>query len=99
ASAAAFRNSGPLPAGTPILVLIDMQGGNDAVNMLIDASDPWYYDVSQGHGAIAVPEASILPLAGTSYGLNPNMPWLASQWSAAGNVAFVLGPGENVVHE
>lgn len=94
-----LQGSGPLPLGTPILVLVDMQGGNDAVNMLIDPSDPWYYDVSQGHGEIAIAESSILPLAGSAYGLNPNMPWLASQWSAANNVAFVLGPGENVVNE
>lgn len=98
AFAGELLSAGPLPAGTPILVLVDMQGGNDAVNMLIDPTDPWYYDVSQGHGAIAVAESSILPLAGTSYGLNPNMPWTASQWSN-GNLAFVLGPGENVVHE
>jgi uncharacterized protein (DUF1501 family) len=99
ALAASIAGAGTLPAGTPIVVLIDLQGGNDAVNMLINPSDPWYYDRSQGHGAIAIPEASILPLAGTPYGLNPNMPWLASEWSAAHNVAFILGPGENVVHE
>ncbi len=98
AAAAVPEGGGTLPLGTPILVFVDLQGGNDATNMLIDPSDPWYYDVSQGHGEIAIPESKILPLAGTSYGLNPNMPWLASQWSAANNVAFVLGPGENVVN-
>ena len=99
ALAASLADAGTLPVGTPIVVLIDLQGGNDAVNMLIDPSDPWYYDVSHGHGAIAVPHNSILPLAGAAYGLNPNMPWLASQWATNHNVAFVLGPGENVVHE
>lgn len=98
ALAAGIANAGTLPVGTPIVVVVDMQGGNDAVNMLIDASDPWYYDTNQGHGAIAVAEASVLPLAGSSFGLNPNMPWLASRWGN-GDVAFVLGPGENVVHE
>jgi uncharacterized protein (DUF1501 family) len=98
ALAAALGEAGPLPLGTPIVVLVDMQGGNDSVNVLINPSDPWYYDMTQGHGAIAVPEAQLLPLSGSSYALNPNMSWTASQWSN-GNLAFVLGPGENVVHE
>jgi uncharacterized protein (DUF1501 family) len=89
----------PLPKGTPILVLIDLQGGNDATNMLINPSDPWYYDVAQGHGAVAIPEVDLLDLAGTSYALHPSMPWTASRFATNGDVAFVRGPGENVVHE
>jgi uncharacterized protein (DUF1501 family) len=85
--------------GTPILVLIDMQGGNDAANMLIDPTDPWYYDVQKGHGSIAIKESDILSLGGVSHGLHPSMPWLASRWASDHDVAFVLGPGENVVHE
>jgi uncharacterized protein (DUF1501 family) len=96
ATLGAFR---PLPLGTPILVLIDMQGGNDATNMVIDATDPWYYDVAHGHGSIAIAESAILPLGGASHGLHPSMPWLASRWASDSDVAFVLGPGENVVHE
>lgn len=99
AGAAALRSYGPLPLGTPILVLIDMQGGNDAANMLIDPTDPWYYDVPHGHGSIAIDESAILPLNGASRGLNPAMPWLAARWASDEDVAFVLGPGENVMHE
>ena len=99
AGAATLKSLGPLPAGTPILVLIDLQGGNDATNMVIDPTDPWYYDVDQGHGAIAIQEAQILPLSGVSHGLHPSMPWLASRWTNSHDVAFVLGTGENVVHE
>jgi uncharacterized protein (DUF1501 family) len=99
AGAATLRSLGPLALGTPILVLIDMQGGNDAANMLIDPADPWYYDVKSGHGSIAIEESAILTLGGVSHGLHPSMPWLASRWASDQDVAFVLGPGENVVHE
>jgi uncharacterized protein (DUF1501 family) len=99
AGAASLRSLGPLALGTPILVLIDLQGGNDATNMLIDPSDPWYYDVPRGHGSIAIPESAILPLNGVSHGLHPSMPWLASRWANNHDVAFVLGTGENVMHE
>ncbi len=99
AGAATLKSLGSLPSGTPILVLIDLQGGNDAANMLIDPTDPWYYDVAHGHGAIAIEESAILPLNGVSHGLHPSMPWLASRWSSEQDLAFVLGPGENVVHE
>jgi len=99
AGAATLRSLRPLPLGTPILVLIDMQGGNDATNLLINPTDPWYYDVPHGHGSIAIQESAILPLNGVSHGLHPSMPWLASRWASDRDVAFVLGPGENVVHE
>jgi uncharacterized protein (DUF1501 family) len=99
AGAATLRTFAPLPLGTPILVLVDMQGGNDAANMLIDPTDPWYYDVPHGHGSIAIEESAILPLGGVTHGLNPSMPWLASRWASDADVAFVLGPGENVMHE
>jgi len=99
AGAAMLGSSSPLPVGTPILVLIDLQGGNDATNMVIDPTDPWYYDVANGHGAIAVPAASVLALGGVTHGLHPSMPWLAARWASNQDVALVLGTGENVVHE
>ena len=99
AGAATLRSFGPLPSGTPIMVLIDLQGGNDAANMVINPADPWYYDVPHGHGSIAIQESAILPLGGVSHGLHPSMPWLASRWASDQDVAFVLGTGENVAHE
>ena len=89
----------PLPAGTPIVVYIDLEGGNDAANMLINPADPWYYDTAQGHGALAIAEADLLPLGTTGYALNPSLPWLASRFTSSGDVAFVRGSGENVVNE
>ncbi|MDQ1364264.1 MAG: hypothetical protein QOE57_306 [Acidimicrobiaceae bacterium] len=99
ARAAALASAGPLPGGTPILVLIDLQGGNDAVNMLINPSDPYYYDVARGHGNIAIKQSSILALTGTTLGLHPSMQWLAGRWKTVGDLAFVQGSGENTKHE
>lgn len=99
ARAASLPLAGPLPAGVPIMVLIDLQGGNDAANTLINPSDPWYYDVARGHGNIAIRQSTILPLAGTPYGLHPSLVWLASRWANNGDLAFVHGSGENVKHE
>jgi len=99
AGAAMLGTAGPLQVGTPILVLIDLQGGNDATNMVIDPNDPWYYDMAQGHGSIAVAPSAVLALSGATHGLHPAMPWLASRWASGSDVAFVLGPGENVVNE
>jgi uncharacterized protein (DUF1501 family) len=99
ARAASLPLAGPLPAGVPIMVLIDLQGGNDAANMLINPSDPWYYDAARGHGNIAIKQSTILPLAGTPYGLHPSLAWLASRWANNGDLAFVHGSGENVKHE
>jgi|GEM_PF-833464 len=99
ALAATLPGAGPLPGGVPILVLIDLQGGNDAVNMLINPSDPWYYDAARGHGNIAIKQSTILPLAGTPYGLHPSLTWLASRWANNGDLALVQGSGENVKQE
>jgi uncharacterized protein (DUF1501 family) len=99
ARAAALPNAGILPLGTPILVMIDLAGGNDAANMLINPGDPWYYDIARGHGNIAVQPSLILPMTGASVGLHPSMPWLAQRWNTVRDVAFVQGSGENVKHE
>jgi uncharacterized protein (DUF1501 family) len=99
ARAAALASGAPLPVGTPILVLIDLQGGNDAVNMLINPGDPYYYDVAHGHGNLAIKQSSILPLTGTTLGVHPSMQWLAGRWKTVGDLAFVQGSGENVKHE
>ena len=88
-----------LAPNTPILVQIDLAGGNDGANMVIDPNDPWYYDVKQGHGSVAIPANQLLPLSGTSLTLHPALAWTANRYSTSKDVAFVLGSGENVVHE
>lgn len=88
------------PPGTRVLVLVDMNGGNDDLSMLVPVDDPWYYDASYGHGGLAISPASVRPLAGISgYGLHPSLAWLASRANAAGDVAFVLGVGQTQTRE
>src|SRR3954463_10329081 len=63
--------TGNLPPGTPIVVVIDLQGGNDFLNTLVPMNDPWYYDSTYGHGSLAIPQSQARPLTGTPYGLHP----------------------------
>ena len=87
--------SDTLPAGTPIFVTITLDGGNDHLNTLVPVDDPWYFDRTYGHGALALDPATTLPMAGlTKYQLNRGLPFLANRWNQTGDVAFVLGVGE-----
>jgi uncharacterized protein (DUF1501 family) len=86
-----------LPTGTPIVVHIAMEGGNDYLNTLAPVGDPWYNDVTYGHGGIALTENDTLPLTGTNYRLHNALPWLANRWNTAGDVGFALGVG-NMSH-
>jgi uncharacterized protein (DUF1501 family) len=99
AAGASLPSSGTLPAGTPILVVIDLQGGNDALNTVVPITDPWYYSAQYGHGSLAIPANSSLKLNSSPYGLHPSLTWVADRWANVGDVAIVQGVGENVMHE
>lgn len=84
-----------MPTGIPILVNIVMDGGNDYLNTLVPVDDPWYFDATYGHGPLAIDPATTLELNGlTHYRLNRMLPFLADRWNNTGDVAFVLGIGE-----
>jgi uncharacterized protein (DUF1501 family) len=99
AAAPSLGSSGALPAGTPIVVVIDLQGGNDFLNTVCPIGDPWYYDAKSGRGGLAISPSSALTLGGTSFGLHPSLAWLRDRWQTVGDVAIVLGVGENEAHE
>jgi len=92
-----FRGLLPAASGSPQdlkrLVVLNLYGGNDSLNMFIPVKLQPYYDRRPG---LAVPEASALPLGGsaatTRYRLHPAMPRLAALW-ARGEVAALPRTG------
>jgi uncharacterized protein (DUF1501 family) len=78
----------PLAAGTKILVLVTMYGGNDGLNTLIPYTDKAYY---AGRPELAYEPADVLPLA-DDLGLNPSMTGFKKLYDA-GQLAVVRGVG------
>lgn len=82
-----------------ILVIIQMNGGNDGLNMVI-ALDR-YTELSNARSNILIPQASVLSLTGsTTTGLHPSMTGLQNMYNA-GKVCIVQGvsyPNPNFSH-
>jgi uncharacterized protein (DUF1501 family) len=94
-AAPALASTGSLPAGTPIVVVIDLQGGNDFLNTVCPIGDKWYYDAKYGRGSLAISQSSALALGGTSVGLHPSLTWLRDRWQNVGDVAIIRGVGDD----
>ncbi len=83
------------------LVLVSLDGGNDAFNMLIPRDNPHYATYAGTRGILAVPQAQVLPLSalnaasdGALYGLHPAMPELAALFNQASSpIAVVANVG------
>jgi uncharacterized protein (DUF1501 family) len=71
-----------------VLVVVQLGGGNDALNTLVPA-DGRYRDARR---TLAIPEAQLVPVAGIPYGLHPALAPLATRLSA-GQVAALYGLG------
>ena len=73
------------------LVCIFLYGGNDGMNCIVptDARHDQYAAVRRG---LAIPKASLVPLAGVNYGLHPALGALGSVW-AEGKLAPVFNVG------
>ena len=72
----------------PILVLIQLAGGNDGLNAVIPYTNDYYY---KARPTIAIPANQILPLSDT-LGLNPAMSGFKSLYDA-GRLSIVNGVG------
>jgi uncharacterized protein (DUF1501 family) len=113
---AAMAAVGPtLPLGKPIVVVIELNGGNDILNTIIPVSVPWqtgYYRTARPTLGItrmnstrpypAPPVGDNLPpaLALTNgWGMHGSLPWLANRWHTRKDVAIIQGVGENVKRE
>ncbi|RYE22404.1 MAG: DUF1501 domain-containing protein [Sphingobacteriales bacterium] len=82
-----------------ILVIIQMNGGNDGLNMVIPLDR--YSELSNARSSIMLPSASVLPLSGTTTtGLHPAMTGLRNLFND-GKVNLVQGvtyPNPNFSH-
>ena len=74
------------------LVCIFLYGGNDGMNMIVPNDDARYNQYAGVRSGLAIPKASLTPLAGVSYGLHPAMAALATAWSD-GHLAPVFNVG------
>ena len=71
-----------------ILVMVELKGGNDALNTLVPYEDPNYYRLRP---KIALKENQVLKL-GNGFGMNPVMKSLLPEWQS-GDMAWVQGIG------
>jgi uncharacterized protein (DUF1501 family) len=75
------------------LVCVFLYGGNDGLNMVLPTDTTRYNQYQGVRGALALPKASLVNLAGSDYGLHPSMSALASVWADKGLApVFNLGP-------
>ena len=70
------------------LVVIELNGGNDALNTVIPYDNSLYYDHRPG---IGIAQQDVVPISG-EYGFNPNMPAVKDLWDT-GNLAVINGIG------
>jgi uncharacterized protein (DUF1501 family) len=114
-SATAAAIGPTLPAGTPVVVVIDLAGGHDVLNTHI----PWNVPTTTGLYRGARPNMSVKSvISQRPYGPPPDrnylppgldldgawafhgsLPWLANRWWDRRDVAIVQGTGEDVSQE
>jgi uncharacterized protein (DUF1501 family) len=71
-----------------ILVMIELNGGNDGINTVIPFTDPAYYQVRP---TLGIPKDKVLEIGG-GVGLHPNMGRMKELWEA-GQMAIIHGAG------
>lgn len=77
------------------LVCIFLEGGNDGWNTVVPLDQSAYNTYAAGRGALALPQASLLPVTvpgAGSFGFHPSLPGLRDLWNQ-GKVALVCNVG------
>ena len=72
----------------PVLVVLQITGGNDYLNTVVPYSEPLYWD---NRPVVHVPEEQVVPLD-DNYGLHPSLGPIKELWDQ-GNVGIVHGVG------
>ena len=75
------------------LVCIFLYGGNDGMNMIVPTDGSRYGQYAGVRGNLAIPKASLAPLAGVNFGLHPALSALSGAWNAGALApVFNVGP-------
>ena len=83
-----MAGNGKQSSNDPVLVVVQLSGGNDFMNTVIPYGDPLYYDFRK---TVGVPEEKVLRID-DRFGLHPALGPLKQMYDA-GDVAIVSGVG------
>ena len=72
----------------PVLVVLQLSGGNDFMNTVVPYSDPFYYDFRK---TVGIPEENLLHID-NRYGLHPSLTTFKEMYDQ-GNLAIIAGVG------
>ena len=92
-SLASAATTSPLPAKTPILVLVTLYGGNDGLNTVVPFNDPVYHSIRSN---IALSSSQVLPIS-SSLAFNSSMPMMRELFGRR-KVAIVQGVSLSLIH-
>jgi len=88
AAAPAPRPASAVPADRRTLVMIQLGGGDDGLNLLVPYGDGTYYDLRP---KVAIPQADVLPIDG-QFGLHPGLKAFKRLYDD-GKLALIQGVG------
>ncbi len=74
------------------LVCVFLYGGNDSMNLIVPTDSSRYNQYAAVRGALALPQARLLKLSSSDYGLHPSLSALTTYWNQ-GDLAPVFNVG------